>query len=140
MRTPFLLFMLVLPLRHLQVTSAFGNRVHPITGIYCRHNGIDLRAGYDTVYAVMDSRVSETGHNPSLGIFIRTSNGPFLITCGHLSECFVRRGDSVAVGEKLGLSGATGRVTGPHLHFAAQFKHRYIDPLAFLAAYIPTNH
>lgn len=134
MRTSLLLLMLALPLRHLQVTSAFGNRIHPITGNYQLHAGVDLRADYDTVFAVMDSHVFATGYDPALGLFIKIVNGPFLITYGHLSERFIVKDDTVIATEPLGVSGATGRVTGPHLHFAVQFNCRYIDPLAFLSA------
>jgi len=134
MRTTLLLLMLALPLKQLQVTSAFGNRVHPITGNYHFHAGVDLRANYDTVYSIFNSRVVATGYDNGLGIFIKIANGPFLITYGHLSQCFVNRGDSVNVTGSLGISGETGSVTGPHLHFAVQFNRRYIDPLAFLSA------
>jgi len=134
MRIPLLLLMLALPLKHLQVTSAFGNRLHPITLAYRRHEGVDLRANYDTVFSIFDSRVVATGYGGALGIFIKIANGPFIITYGHLSQSFVLQGDSVATNEALGVSGATGFVTGPHLHFAVQFNHRYIDPLVFLKA------
>ena len=139
MRSTLLLLLLTLPLKHLQVTSAFGNRLHPITYTYRRHQGVDLRANYDTVYSIFNSRVVATGYGPGLGIFIKISNGPFMITYGHLSQVFVIQEDSVCVGEPLGVSGATGLVTGPHLHFAVQFNHRYIDPLAFLSALYQTN-
>ncbi|MBS1532755.1 MAG: M23 family metallopeptidase [Bacteroidetes bacterium] len=126
--------MVVLPLRHLYLTSSFGYRVHPLTGKNTMHCGIDLRADLDTVYAVINSRVAEVGHESVLGIFIRITNGPFCFTYGHLAMPFVCKGDTVAAAMPLGISGATGRVTGPHLHFAVQFQHRYIDPLAFLLA------
>ena len=128
------LIIVSLPLRYLTLTSPFGYRKHPVTGIECIHAGVDLRANYDTVFAVISSHVSAIGYNPALGLFIKITNGPFCITYGHLSECFVGKGDSVAVACPLGVSGATGRVTGPHLHFALQFHRRYIDPLAFLSA------
>ncbi|WP_183573780.1 M23 family metallopeptidase [Mucilaginibacter sp. X5P1] len=123
-----------LPLRHLFITSGFGNRVHPVTGSYGFHYGIDLRARSDTVLAVLDGRVENAGYNLFLGIFIRISSGPFTITYGHLSQCFVCIGDSLATGSPMGVTGSSGRVTGEHLHFAVQFFHRYIDPLTFLTA------
>jgi murein DD-endopeptidase MepM/ murein hydrolase activator NlpD len=131
MRTILLLLMLALPLKHLQVTSAFGNRLHPITLTYRHHNGVDLKASYDTVYAIIDGRLT-TNYDGKLGVYITLTNGPFIITYGHLSQ--VLTADSVSAGEAIAISGETGMVTGPHLHFAVQFKHRYIDPLAFLAA------
>jgi len=140
MRDTLLLLLLALPLRHLQVTSAFGDRVHPVTGKYCLHTGVDLKASYDTVYSIFKSRVVATGYRPDIGEFIKIANGPFIITYGHLSQLFVLPNDSLAAAVPLGVSGETGQVTGPHLHFAVQFKHRYIDPLAFLAAGFQMNH
>jgi murein DD-endopeptidase MepM/ murein hydrolase activator NlpD len=50
----------------------------------------------------------------------------------HLSQIAVREGQTVATGELLGLSGATGRVTGPHLHWAVRWREAYLDPAKLL--------
>jgi murein DD-endopeptidase MepM/ murein hydrolase activator NlpD len=50
----------------------------------------------------------------------------------HLSRIDVKEGQTVAAGEKLGLSGATGRVTGPHLHWAVRWRDTYLDPAKLL--------
>ena len=50
----------------------------------------------------------------------------------HLSQIAVREGQTVATGELLGLSGATGRVTGPHLHWAVRWQDAYLDPAKLL--------
>jgi murein DD-endopeptidase MepM/ murein hydrolase activator NlpD len=139
MRSALLLFMLALPLKHLQVTSDFGNRVHPITGIYRRHQGVDLRADFDTVYAVMNSRVTAVSYDRLLGVYIKVRNGPFEITYGHLSQVLIMPTDSLNAGDAIAVSGSSGRVTGPHLHFAVKFNGRYIDPLAFLSAAYQKN-
>jgi murein DD-endopeptidase MepM/ murein hydrolase activator NlpD len=52
----------------------------------------------------------------------------FMTLYMHLSRIEVASGDKVRKGERLGLSGATGRVTGPHLHFAARWHDAYLDP------------
>ena len=129
----FSLIIVSLPLRHLSLTSPFGFRVHPVTGVYSFHEGIDLRAHRDTIYAVLNGVVQQTGYDPLLGIFIRLDNGNFRSTYGHLSQLFVLPGDSVSAGNAIGVTGATGRVTGEHLHFSIQYHNRYIDPLKFLA-------
>lgn len=129
------LILLSLPLRHLSVTSPYGYRIHPVTGRYCFHAGVDLRACHDTVYAVINGRIT-TGCHATPGRFVQLTNGRFDATYAHLSQIFVQTGDSVAAATPLGITGATGRVTGEHLHFAIQFNHHYIDPLAFLAAAI----
>jgi len=128
----FWLCVVCLPLKHLYMTSPFGYRIHPVTGEYSFHAGIDLRANHDTVYAVLPGHVSATGYNPLLGIYIRLDHGDFKTTYGHLSQFFVIPGDSVLAGFPLGVSGLTGRVTGEHLHFAIQYHNKYINPLKFL--------
>ena len=50
----------------------------------------------------------------------------------HLSRIDVREGQRVTTGERLGLSGATGRVTGPHLHWAVRWQGAYLDPVKLL--------
>ncbi len=50
----------------------------------------------------------------------------------HLSRIDVKEGQHVAAGELLGLSGATGRVTGPHLHWAVRWQDAYLDPAKLL--------
>jgi murein DD-endopeptidase MepM/ murein hydrolase activator NlpD len=121
-----------LPLKNLHLTSGFGYRLHPLTGRYAFHRGVDLRALNDPVYAVLDGIVSGTGYDRSLGIYIRLDHGDFQSLYGHLSQFFVSPGDTVQAGEVIAFSGATGRVTGPHLHFGIAFHHRNIDPLTFL--------
>jgi murein DD-endopeptidase MepM/ murein hydrolase activator NlpD len=121
-----------LPLHLLQVTSAFGFRIHPVTGKYSFHAGIDLRARSDTVFAVLPGTVLHVGYDPLLGIFVRLYHGDFETTYGHLSQIFVLAGDSVSSATALGITGCTGRVTGEHLHFAVRYHQRYIDPLRFL--------
>jgi len=121
-----------LPLRQIQLTSGYGYRIHPITGKYAFHSGIDLRARSDTVFAVMAGTISAVGYDPYLGLFIRLNDGDFGITYGHLSQVFVLPDDSVAACHSLGVTGRTGRVTGEHLHFSVAFHHHPIDPLKFL--------
>lgn len=128
-----------LPLKHLELTSAYGNRVHPLTGKYAFHAGVDLRARDDTVFAVMPGFVEAIGFDPLLGIFVRLRHGEFQTVYGHLSQLFVTQGDSVLYTTALGISGSTGMVTGQHLHFAVKFQGQYFDPLAFLLAIIKKN-
>ena len=128
-----------LPLKHLQLTSVYGYRIHPLTGRYAFHAGVDLRARDDTVFAVLPGFVEAIGFDPLLGIFVRLRHGAFQTVYGHLSQLFVLQGDSVLSMTALGISGSTGRVTGEHLHFAVRFQGNYIDPLAFLLTIIKKN-
>ncbi|SEO10424.1 Antirestriction protein ArdC [Mucilaginibacter gossypiicola] len=121
-----------LPLKSLHLTSPFGYRIHPLNGRYALHAGIDLRARSDTVYAVLDGRVASTGYNTYLGRFIDIDHRGFNSGYGHLSQIFVVRDEVVKAGEPIGITGATGRTTGEHLHFFIRCGHRSVDPLKFL--------
>lgn len=121
-----------LPLRHLQLTSGYGYRLHPLTGRYAFHQGIDLRARSDTVFAVLSGKVEASAYEHLLGFYIRLDHGDFQTLYGHLSQLFVLEDDSVVAGMPLGITGHSGRVTGEHLHFAVSYRHRAIDPLKFL--------
>ena len=55
----------------------------------------------------------------------------------HLSKIEVSVGERVTKGKRLGLSGATGRVTGPHLHFAVRWQNMYVDPVLLLKLPLP---
>ena len=125
-----------LPLRHLSLTSPFGYRIHPVTGKYSFHAGIDLRARSDTVFAVLPGIVEAEGFDPFLGIFVRLRHGEFQTIYGHLSQLFVFKGDTIPPNGTLGITGSTGRVTGEHLHFEVKCNGRPIDPLAFLLVII----
>jgi murein DD-endopeptidase MepM/ murein hydrolase activator NlpD len=121
-----------LPLRHLKITSGYGYRIHPITGEYKFHSGIDLRARSDTVYAVLPGVVSATGYDNLLGIYEKLDHGDFETTYGHLSQLFFLKGDTVVAGTPLGVTGSTGQVTGEHLHFTVRCLGHPVDPLCFL--------
>ena len=125
-----------LPLRQLSLTSPYGYRIHPVTGKYSFHSGIDLRAHSDTVFAVLPGIVEAEGFDPLLGIFVRLRHDDIQTIYGHLSQLFVFKGDTVAAKTELGINGLTGRVTGEHLHFEVKYRGRSTDPLAFLQAII----
>jgi murein DD-endopeptidase MepM/ murein hydrolase activator NlpD len=121
-----------LPLKHLKINSEYGYRIHPLTGKYAMHGGVDLKARHDTVYAILDGLVKSTGYDNNLGINIRLAHGEVESVYGHLSRILVITSDSVTAGEPIGITGATGRVTGEHLHFSIYYRHKYINPIKFL--------
>jgi murein DD-endopeptidase MepM/ murein hydrolase activator NlpD len=122
-----------LPLRRLKLTSSFGYRINPVIGAWKRHCGIDLSARLDTVFCVMDGVVTQIGYDPALGIFIRVRHGGDIqTTYGHLSIPWVSATDGLSAGQAIGITGATGRVTGEHLHFAVRLNGMPCDPLQFL--------
>ncbi|MFE2494488.1 M23 family metallopeptidase [Streptomyces scopuliridis] len=104
------------------------------------HSGVDFRAASGTsVVAVGAATVVEAGWGGSYGnnIVLRMSDGTYT-QYGHLSSIGVAVGQSVTPGQRIGLSGATGNATGPHLHFEARTGPDYgsdIDPVAYLRAH-----
>ncbi|GHH88157.1 peptidase [Streptomyces sulfonofaciens] len=104
------------------------------------HTGIDFHAATGTpVRAVGAGTVVEAGWAGAYGndIVIRMHDGTYT-QYGHLSSLGVTVGQSVAPGQRIALSGATGNVTGPHLHFEARTAPDYgsdIDPVAYLRSH-----
>ncbi|WMI56900.1 M23 family metallopeptidase [Streptomyces rochei] len=104
------------------------------------HTGIDFHASTGTtVHAVGVGTVVEAGWGGAYGnqVVIRMHDGTYT-QYGHLSSIGVSVGQSVSAGQQIGLSGATGNVTGPHLHFEARTSAEYgsdIDPVAYLRSH-----
>ncbi|WP_406441881.1 M23 family metallopeptidase [Streptomyces sp. NBC_01613] len=104
------------------------------------HTGIDFHAATGTtVHAVGSGTVVETGWGGSYGnqVVIKMHDGTYT-QYGHLSSIGVSVGQTVTPGQQIALSGATGNVTGPHLHFEARTTPEYgsdIDPVAYLRSH-----
>jgi len=133
------LCLVCLPLKQLKINSGYGFRIHPLTGKYAMHDGVDLQARHDTVFAVLNGFVKAVGYNDGLGISIRLNHGDIESVYGHLSRILVGPQDSVSAGDPIGITGATGRVTGEHLHFCICYKHQYINPIKFLYELLNKN-
>jgi murein DD-endopeptidase MepM/ murein hydrolase activator NlpD len=99
------------------------------------HSGLDLAGPVGTpVLAPATGRVIDVGDYffNGLSVFVDHGHGLVTLYC-HLSAIDVRVGDQVAVGDRLGAIGATGRVTGPHLHWGVALNGAMIDPELLLA-------
>ncbi len=114
-----------------RLTSGFGYRLDPFTGIRRMHYGIDLANDVGTpVRATMGGTVAVTG-NQIRGygkyVVVKHKYG-FQSLYGHLDSIGVRQGQYVSQGQQLGTIGNTGRSTGPHLHFAIYKNNAPVDP------------
>ena len=112
------------------VTSEFGYRTHPIYGTNGLHSGKDIAAAEGTnIYCALDGRVIETGVGEKSGNYIKVEHEDGVITLyAHCKEILVGEGIRVRKGEKIALVGATGLVTGPHLHFEVIINSEKCDP------------
>ena len=101
-------------------SSGFSRRLHPILGSWLMHAGRDLAAPEGTpVVAALSGQVLSSGLAGGYGVAIELEHvEPLRRTLyGHLSEIYVRPGQTVRQGEMIGRVGSTGLSTGPHLHF-----------------------
>ena len=124
-----------LPMQYRGVTSPFGMRAHPISGIMRMHHGIDLRASEGTqIFATAEGFVQFADASGSgYGILIILShNYGFETRYGHLSSVVVTPGSWVKKGDLIGYSGNTGYSTGPHLHYEIRFLGQSGDPANFM--------
>lgn len=121
-----------MPLAKIELTSSFGYRIHPVNGKSHFHSGIDLKAHYEPVRAILSGRVSAVGENPILGKYLRIDHGNFRSIYGHLSRQLLKEGSEVSAGEFIGISGNSGRTTGPHLHLSITKNQQFINPLELL--------
>ncbi|MDP8263708.1 MAG: M23 family metallopeptidase [Candidatus Ancaeobacter aquaticus] len=105
-------------------------RHHPVLKRRIKHTGIDIRARDGTkVYATAPGRVIFAGWNGGYGNMVKIDHGDTLLTYyAHLSKIVVRKGDHVMKGSYIGLSGHSGRVTGPHLHYELRYKGKSVNP------------
>ena len=132
-----------MPLKNgISVTSPFGNRTHPIFGGQKLHNGADLKANYEKVYAILDGKIIDAGFDSKGGgnyIKIKHSNS-FVTSYLHLSEIYYKVGEWVNAGFIIAKSGNSGNSTGPHLHFSVSENGNYINPIRFLNDLIKANN
>jgi len=102
------------------ITSAFGWRIHPISGLSSFHSGIDLGAETGTPILAADTgkvTIADWLGGYGLSVLLEHSEGQFATRYAHLSQVFVQPGQRVEKGTVIGLVGSTGNSTGPHLHY-----------------------
>lgn len=117
-----------------KITSKYAMRIHPITGRYGLHTGIDIGAPEGANFiAVNDGVVIKTGMNIAYGNMVIVDHGGGVTTLyAHGSEILVEVGQTVERGQPVLKVGSTGYSTGPHAHFEVRINGITTDPLPYI--------
>ena len=122
-----------LPLDYLTVNSRYGYRKDPVYQCERFHDGLDLKCNYQNVYSMLPGIVKEVHRgNKGYGNYVVLQHGSIECLYGHLSNISVREDDIVEAGDIVGISGNTGKSTGPHLHVRLRKDGKSIDPQPFI--------
>lgn len=118
------------PLPFSRVTSGFAMRVHPVSGQWKQHKGIDFAAPTGTpIRATGDGVIEFAGSAGGYGNLVVVRHGPVYSTAyAHMSRIAARRGAHVAQGDIIGYVGSTGWSTGPHLHYEFRVNNQARNP------------
>lgn len=117
-------------------TSKFGFRRDPKTGGRRMHNGVDFAAGLGTpLYATADGVVTHAGWGSGYGRLVKIQHEFGIETrYAHMSKMRVKVGQRVSRGDRIGDMGASGRVTGVHLHYEVRVGGKAVNPMIYIKA------
>ncbi|MDO5555365.1 MAG: M23 family metallopeptidase [Clostridia bacterium] len=119
---------LIIPLQG-TITSRYGPRNPTTETVPKYHTGIDIAANEGTAFIASMSGIVETVSSVGdYGNHIKIANGDVITLYAHCKTIYVKQGDKVTQGQQIGEVGATGNVTGAHLHFEIRKQDRYVDP------------
>ena len=125
----------IVPVPYYTLTSAFGMRVHPISGRWKMHNGVDLACAQGTpIYAAKSGKVTVASYQAGgAGYYVSINHGDgFSSVYMHMTHYIVTVGQYVTQGQVIGYVGSTGGSTGPHLHFGISYKGTYVNPMQYI--------
>jgi murein DD-endopeptidase MepM/ murein hydrolase activator NlpD len=116
------------------VTSGFGFRTNPFTGLNQMHEGIDISNRVGTpITAPADGIISDIGSDWAHGKILVISHGFGLVSrYSHLSKALVRVGQKVKRGDKIAEVGMSGKTTGPHLHYEVRLNGIPVNPMRYI--------
>ena len=125
------------PLKINKLSAKFGYRIHPITKRRKFHRGIDLASNMGTKVRATADGVAGFVQNRNIGDYGRVinlqHNYGFKTIYAHLKKTLVKNGDIVRKGQVIGLTGNSGRSTGPHLHYEIKHGNKVLDPKNFMS-------
>ena len=125
----------VCPVPYYTLTSPFGMRVHPISGKWKMHNGVDMAAAQGTpIYAAKSGKVTTASYQAGgAGYYVSINHGDgFSSIYMHMTHFIVSPGQYVTAGQVIGYVGSTGGSTGPHLHFGISYNGTYVNPMDYV--------
>ncbi len=116
------------------ISSGYGYRDHPLSGQDLVHNGVDIVGDVgDPIYAFGGGTVEYIGESDIYGNYLRIDHGNGVKSFyAHCNQLLVTKGDVIEVGDIIAEVGATGNVTGPHLHFELLCNDVHIDPALYI--------
>ncbi|WP_235928827.1 peptidoglycan DD-metalloendopeptidase family protein [Marisediminicola senii] len=119
------------------VSSSYGYRIHPLTGVRTFHNGTDIAPGCGLpIYAAHSGTVTYAGNNGAYGNFVQVTGSGVTTGYAHIMNggVLVRNGQSVNAGDLIARIGTTGASNGCHLHFEVRVGGSLTDAVPFLSA------
>lgn len=124
----------ICPVEKIRLTSGYGWRKDPFTGVRKPHHGVDFGAPRGTtVYATADGVVTMVKRIDTFGKIIRIDHGyGYETVYGHLQSFNVRLRQKVKRGDLIGTVGNTGRSTAPHLHYEVRVNKEPVNPMDYL--------
>lgn len=119
-----------------RITSPYGMREHPITGVYKLHTGVDIGAPMNANFiAVADGVVVKAGYNTAYGNMVIVDHGGGISTLyAHGDEIVAQFGQKVKKGDVILKVGKTGYATGPHAHFEVRVNGSAVDPMPYITS------
>ena len=116
------------------ITSSYGYRIHPITGNYSLHNGVDLAIYQGApIYATKSGYVSTATYNYVYGYYVTINHmDGYSSLYGHMTNYTVSEGEYVTRGQIIGYVGSTGWSTGSHLHFTIYYNGSTVNPMDYV--------
>lgn len=117
-----------------RLTSRFGPRADPFTGVASNHTGVDMACPQGTpIRASMSGTVVYVGWSNVFGNYVIINHGNgYQSLYGHMLKTSVKNGQAVDQNTRIGLVGSTGYSTGPHLHFTVYKNGKLVDPMTLL--------
>ena len=125
----------ICPVPYYTLTSPFGMRVHPISGRWKMHDGVDMAAAQGTpIYAAKSGKVTVASYQAGgAGYYVSINHGDgFSSIYMHMTHFIVAPGQYVTAGQVIGYVGSTGGSTGPHLHFGISYNGSYVNPMKYI--------